>query len=357
VPGHEYVVRLLEELRGAVGIHHEHHSHTEVRGEQQYPHPFFAKDPWSLHAVTTELPETSDAVSLAAHYRISKHTGMPHTLVLGKDAYFAVKSYVLWKYGKNSVLYNALASAKEVRDPRKGKLHYLVGLPHVVNGKVVEPVKYSPDRLPFDDPKKISELWRQMREDPSKILDVLEMEHSYKHVVQGGYTILDRNGPRYVGTSSLDPCVSVVVHDRKNGRTYVAHVDDFKHFSHWKETLLEMEKEAKGDYEIYFVGDNLRNPFVLKPKEFQNTRMEGFVNKRLADEIRNHLNDLKSKGVNIKNVGFLQARNFVFDRETGSFHPLEAGSTLERAQLYDERMREIKREWMKESGRRRLYHV
>ena len=345
VPGHEHVLEIVDYLRkGRLDVEHQH-----VPPEDRYS-PFISvggvSHDWHAHIITTELPPADDEFVRAAHYRINKDTGSPHVLALGTNAYIDVKQFLLRKYGENSKIYRYFKEHTRVQDIR-GQRTYFVGLPHVVNGKIYAPVQYSHEPLPFDRPEDF------VKFRPAELAKNLPAE--YKHVLQGEHTIIGKDGPRYVGTNGLHPCVSVVVHDIKTGRTYVAHIDDGKFFSHWKDVVRHFESEAKGEYSVYVVGGSLHDPFVFnKPNSMERV---GNVSKQLLDQFRRDVEELRKEGINIANVGFLHTDNFVFDGQAGTFHPLRSGTVFDNAlKTIPERQEHIK-EPFRLGERKQLHRV
>ncbi len=311
-------MEIVDYLRkGGLGVEHEH-----VPPEDRY-RPFIdvggAKHDWHARIITTEIPAGDEFVR-AAHYRIHKGTGSPHVLSLGPNAYMDVKQFLLRKYGESSQIYRYFKEHTRVQDLR-GQRTYFVGLPHVVNGKVYEPVRYLHEPLPFDRPEDF------VKFRPADLAK--NLPEGYKHVLQGEHTIMDKDDPRYVGTNGLHPCVSVVVHDRKTGRTYVAHVDDGKFFSHWKDVIRRFESEAKGEYSVYVVGGSLHDPFVFN--KLSGGELVGNVSRQLLEQFRKDVDELRRDGINIANMGFLHADSFVFDRRTETFHPLRSGAIFDKA--------------------------
>jgi len=57
----------------------------------------------------------------------------------------------------------------------------------------------------------------------------------------------------------------------------------------------------------------------------------GNVSKQLLEQFRKDVEELRKNGVNIANVGFLHAHSFIFDRQTGTFHPLRSGTIFDNA--------------------------
>jgi|GEM_PF-6966067 len=162
--------------------------HEHVPPEDRY-RPFVdvggANHDWHARIITTEVPEGDEFVR-AAHYRMNKYTGTPHVLSLGPQAYISVKQFLLRKYGENSPIYQYFKEHTHVQDLR-GQRTYFVGLPHVVDGKIYEPVRYSHEYLPFDRPENFVKLR------PADL--ARSMPEGYKHVLQGEHTIIGKNGP------------------------------------------------------------------------------------------------------------------------------------------------------------------
>jgi len=363
MPGHEYLHEIASRFsKAGLEVDVVHHSPDPSLRSNPFKGVRYPSHDWHAIFHTTEIPKSEDPVVRAAHFVLYNHVFTPHAVSLGENAYWALRNELLRRFGRDSEIYKYFTEHTKKVEVRGGKRVYLAGLPHFVDGKVYHPVKYSPERPHFAMFETLLEVYRRNK----SFADVREFleKSGYKHVLQGEYAILDRSGPRYVGTSQLNPCVSVVIHDVKNGRTYLAHIDDGQHFGHWKKVLEEWEKEKKGKYHIYFVGANLKDPFVVGKKSAVNGKyVEGYVHAGLVNEIRQHIQELQSKGVDVGKIGFLHTSAFAYDREQDVFHPLDMGfaevaeSFIHRAYKEVPERRAHISEGLRPEGRKTLYRV
>ncbi len=346
--GHEYLREIAESMRRA-GFEVDLAHHVPGSGERRAG--FVPRHDYHVIFSTTEHSIHPDAGHVG--YHPDPVTKTPLRVTLSPQAYFTFMNILREKDGRelpqllDYVKKNTVRTEYVSRGKKVSAVH--VGLPFLVRGSDGRLQLVDPHRdVRYGEHPAISGLLRNPEHPSSR---------GVKYVFQGEYGFSDPEHP-VVATGKLGPCVAVVVHDEKTGRSAVIHIDDANHFAKWKEVVERMHSESPGRFKVWIVGSKLHQPFVRRPSGFK-TSAPGSVAPDLMMAVAEHVRDLRSKGIEISPPRFVHALNAALDSRNGRFYafntPVDA---LERKILESEpHRREHIREVFEKRGRTAMHEI